>query len=85
MSLPIKKVYVNSRYKTADSVSDSNFKFELPYVLTMPSNAFFTSQTCVYQIYLKLLPKMKMINYMLKQFYQLVEYLLHQVFGLNIQ
>ena len=41
MSLPIKKVYVNSRYKTADSASDSNFKFELPYVLTMPSNVFF--------------------------------------------
>ena len=39
MSLPIKKVYVNSRYKTSDSVSD--FKFELPYVLTMPHNAFF--------------------------------------------
>ena len=41
MSLPIKKVYVNSRYKSAGSVSDSNFKFELPYVLTMPSNAIF--------------------------------------------
>ena len=41
MSLPIKKVYVNSRYKAADSISDSNFKFELPYVLTMPHNVFF--------------------------------------------
>ena len=41
MSLPIKKIYVNSRYKTADSISDSNFKFELPYVLTMPHNAIF--------------------------------------------
>ena len=41
MSLPIKKVYVNSRYKTADSISDRNFKFELPYVLTMPHNAIF--------------------------------------------
>ena len=47
MSLPIKKIYVNSRYKTADSISDSNFKFELPYVLTMPHNAIFTSQMCI--------------------------------------
>ena len=41
MSRPIKKVYVNSRYKTADSIPDSNFKFELPYVPTMPNNAIF--------------------------------------------
>ena len=48
MSLPIKKVYVNSRYKTIDSVSDSNFKFELPYVLTMPSNAiFYITDVCI--------------------------------------
>ena len=48
MSLPIKKVYVNSRYKTPDSVSDSNFKFELPYVLTMPSNAiFYITDVCI--------------------------------------
>ena len=48
MSLPIKKVYVNSRYKTADSVSDSNFKFELPYVLTMPHNAiFYITDVCI--------------------------------------
>ena len=48
MSLPIKKVYVNSRYKTADSTSDSNFKFELPYVLTMPSNAiFYITDVCI--------------------------------------
>ena len=48
MSLPIKKVYVNSRYKTMDSVSDSNFKFELPYVLTMPPNAiFYITDVCI--------------------------------------
>ena len=48
MSLPIKKVYVNSRYKTADSISDSNFKFELPYVLTMPHNAiFYITDVCI--------------------------------------
>ena len=47
MSLPIKKIYVNSRYKTADSISDSNFKFEIPYVLTMPHNAiFYVTDVC---------------------------------------
>ena len=85
MSLPIKKVYVNSRYKTPDSVSDSNFKFELPYVLTMPSNAVFISLMYVFQTYLKPFQEMKMIIFMLKQLFKLLEYLLHQVFGLNIQ
>ena len=48
MSLPTKRIYVNSRYKTFDSVSDSNFKFELPYVLTMPSNAvFYITDVCI--------------------------------------
>ena len=83
MSLPI-KIYVNSRYKTVDSISDSNFKFELPYVLTMPHNAIFTSQTSVSRICLKPFPKMKMIHYMLKQLFQLVVYLLRQVSVLNI-
>ena len=39
--LPIKKIYVDSRHKTEDSVSDSNFKFTLPYVLTMPAHTSF--------------------------------------------
>ena len=48
MSLPIKKIYVNSRYKTADSVSDSNFKFEIPYALKLPSNAiFYVTYVCI--------------------------------------
>ena len=52
MSLPIKKVYVNSRYKTKDSISDSNFKFELPYVLTMPSNAFvYITAVCIRNLF----------------------------------
>ena len=28
-SLPIKKVYIDSRFKTKDSVSNSHFKYEL--------------------------------------------------------
>ena len=53
MSLPIKKVYVNSRYKTKDSISDSNFKFPLPYVLAMPHNAIFILLMFVSRIYLR--------------------------------
>ena len=39
MSLPVKKIYVDSRNKTSDSVSDSDFKFELKQSLTLPRNA----------------------------------------------
>ena len=39
MSLPVKKIYVDSRMKTADSDSDSRFKFELAQSVTMPANA----------------------------------------------
>jgi len=34
----IKKVYVDSRYRTADSNSDSDFKFELKEALDLPDN-----------------------------------------------
>jgi len=39
MSLPVKKIYVDSRFKTKDSVSHSNFKFELSQSLTLPRSA----------------------------------------------
>ena len=39
MSLPIKKIYVDSSFKTKDSVSHSNFKFELSQSLTLPRNS----------------------------------------------
>ena len=38
MSLPVKKIYVDSRMKTNDSNSDSDFKFELTQSLTLPKN-----------------------------------------------
>jgi hypothetical protein len=41
MALPIKKVYVDSKYKTKDSISDSNFKFELPQTILTPHNCVF--------------------------------------------
>ena len=34
----IKKVYVDSRYKSNDSVSNSDFKFELKEALYLPDN-----------------------------------------------
>ena len=38
MSLPIKKVYIESRFKTKDSQSNSNFKFELKQSIQLPEN-----------------------------------------------
>ena len=37
-SLPIKKIYIDSRFKSSDSVSDSNFKVDLPVPITLPDN-----------------------------------------------
>ena len=39
--LPIKKIYVDSRYKSGDSASDSNFYIDLPINLMMPDNTGF--------------------------------------------
>ena len=36
--LPIKKIYIDSRHKTSDSISDSYFKFELPMTIHLPEN-----------------------------------------------
>ena len=46
--LPVKKIYVDSKYKTGDSVSDSNFKFQLPQTCFMPEDTkFFISDVCI--------------------------------------
>ena len=39
--LPIKKLYIDTRTRTLDSVSSSNFKIELIDTLFMPSNSIF--------------------------------------------
>jgi hypothetical protein len=39
--LPIKKLYVDSRFKSSDSESDSSFKVDLPTTLLMPQNTVF--------------------------------------------
>lgn len=48
MSLPVKKIYVDSKYKTLDSVSNSNFKFQLPHNIYMPINTvFYLEDVCI--------------------------------------
>lgn len=34
--LPVKKIYIDSRFKTSDSRSDSNFKVDLPFPILTP-------------------------------------------------
>ena len=46
--LPLKKIYIDSRDRTADSKSSSNFKIELPYTVEMPDNTvFFVTDVCI--------------------------------------
>jgi hypothetical protein len=48
MSLPIKKLYIDSRHRTPDSVSTSNFKIQLPQPYTFPRNTvFFVTDVCI--------------------------------------
>ena len=48
MSIPVKKIYVDSLYKLPESTSSSSFKIELPYSVTMPHNAIFTvDEVCI--------------------------------------
>ena len=39
--LPIKKIYIDTRHRTADSKSTSDFKTSLPSNITLPSNTAF--------------------------------------------
>ena len=46
--LPLKKIYIDSRDRTVDSKSASNFKIELPNTVQMPDNTVcFVSDVCV--------------------------------------
>ena len=50
--LPIKKIYIDSRNRTVDSVDASNFKIQLPYTLEMPDNTvFFVTDVCIPHVY----------------------------------
>ena len=41
MTLPVKKVHIDTAHKTTDSASNSSFRFELPESLTMPEQCVF--------------------------------------------
>ena len=48
MSLPCKKIYIDSHYKLPESLTSSSFKIELPFSVTMPHNAIFTvDEICI--------------------------------------
>ena len=48
MSLPVKKIYVDSLYKLPESLTSSSLKIELPFSITMPHNAFFSvDEICI--------------------------------------
>ena len=46
--LKLKKIYVDSKYKTANSVSTSDFSIQLPETIYMPDNSvFYISDVCI--------------------------------------
>ena len=46
--LPVKKIYVDSKYKTNESLSDSDFKFQLSQTIFLPENTkFYISDVCI--------------------------------------
>jgi hypothetical protein len=46
-SLPVKKIYVDSRFRTVDSDSDSNFKIQLGRNIYLPDNCIMHIENCV--------------------------------------
>ena len=46
--LPRRKIYIDSRYKTNDSISNANFKIQLNENLKFPDNCgFFITDICI--------------------------------------
>jgi len=45
--LQVKKLYIDSRYRTADSVSDSNFRIQLGRNIYLPDNCILHLENCV--------------------------------------
>jgi hypothetical protein len=46
--LPVKKIYIDSKFRRLGSVSTSNFKIELPYTLKFPENTiFYVDDVCI--------------------------------------
>lgn len=48
MALPVKKVHIDTAYKTADSISNSSFRFTLAESVTLPDNCvFYVDDVCL--------------------------------------
>ncbi len=46
--IPIKKIYIDSRFKSSDSASNSDFKIDLPTNLLMPEDTgFYIDDVCI--------------------------------------
>ena len=76
--LPIKKIYVDSRWKTASSKSDTDFSIQLPQNYFMPKNCvFFIDHVCVPVSWYSV-PKIEIISFILKLVCLLYKYLKYQ-------
>ena len=50
--LPTRKIYIDSRYKTADSISNTDFKIQLSENITFPDNSgFYITDICIPTIF----------------------------------
>ena len=50
--LPIKKIYIDSRNRTPDSISGSNFKIQLDSSIQMSENCvFFVTDVCIPHVF----------------------------------
>ena len=46
--LPCKKIFIDTKHKTTDSTSNSNFRWELPETLSLPHNIiFYVDDVCI--------------------------------------
>ena len=63
--IPFKKIYIDSKYATSDSISTSNFRVQLPQTCQLPDNCVFIYVMCVYRIVGKLSKKVIMTHYTL--------------------
>ena len=46
-TLPIKKIFIDSRYRTIDSASDSDFKVQLGRNIFLPDNCIMHTESVV--------------------------------------
>ena len=46
--LPVKKIYIDTKKKTTDSISNSNLKYEIPETIALPHNTiFYIDDICI--------------------------------------